>query len=61
MGYLWYYNVPAEVWYCKHQGKFDRQTTELIVLLSYLNLLFFIDYVISYLPIIKAASLKFYN
>ena len=28
MGYLWYYNVPAEVWYCKHQGKFDRQTTD---------------------------------
>ena len=20
--------IPAEVWYCKHQGKFDRQTTD---------------------------------
>ena len=20
--------IPAEVWYCTHQGKFDRQTTD---------------------------------
>ena len=20
--------IPAEVWYCKHQGKFNRQTTD---------------------------------
>ena len=24
--------IPAEVWYCKHQGKFDRQTTNKIAL-----------------------------
>ena len=23
--------IPAEVWYCKHQGKFDRQTTDEII------------------------------
>ena len=23
--------IPAEVWYCKHQGKFDRQTTDELI------------------------------
>ena len=23
--------IPAEVWYCKHQGKFDRHTTDELI------------------------------